>query len=287
MGVQIGVIYPQTELPTDPVTVRTYVTEVEHLGYHHVVVYDHVLGADPSVHAGWSGPYDIDTPFHEPFVLFGFLAGITRMELATGIVIAPQRQSALLAKQAAEVDVLTEGRFRLGVGTGWNKVEYDALGEDFHTRGRRLEEQVSLLRKLWTERSVSFEGQFDIIRGAGLAPLPAQRPIPIWMGASSAAAFERIGRVADGWFPMMAPGERLTEALRNISTGAEQAGRDPGSIGMEGRIPAGDDTARFADKWRQAGATHLSVDTMRAGNADLRSHLNSLASTARSLGLTR
>lgn len=286
MSVQIGVIYPQTELPTDPATVRSYVTEAESLGYHHVVAYDHVLGADPSVHAGWSGPYDIDTPFHEPLVLFGFLAGITRMELATGIVIAPQRQTALLAKQAAEVDVLAEGRFRLGVGTGWNRVEYDALGQDFHTRGRRLEEQVGLLRKLWTERSVNFEGHFDSVRGAGLAPLPAQRPIPIWMGASSPAAFERIGRVADGWFPMMAPGDRLTEALRHVSAGAERTGRDPAVIGMEGRIPANGDAARFADKWHEVGATHLSVDTMRAGHSDLSSHLEALASTARSLDLT-
>jgi probable F420-dependent oxidoreductase len=283
--VQIGVIYPQTELPTDPATVRAYVTEAEHLGYHHVVVYDHVLGADPSLHAGWSGPYDIDTPFHEPFVLFGFLAGLTRMELATGIVIAPQRQTALLAKQAAEVDVLAEGRFRLGVGIGWNKVEYDSLGQDFHTRGRRLEEQVGLLRRLWTERSVSIEGHFDTIQGAGLAPRPAQRPIPIWMGAASPAAFERIGRAADGWFPMMAPGDRLAEALRHIAAGAEQAGREATMIGMEGRIPANDDAARFADKWREVGATHLSVDTMRAGNVDLRSHLEALATAARHLAL--
>lgn len=283
---QIGVIYPQTELPTDPATVRAYVTEAERLGYHHVVVYDHVLGADPSLHPGWNGPYDIDTTFHEPFVLFGFLAGITRMELATGIVIAPQRQTALLAKQAAEVDVLAEGRFRLGVGAGWNEVEYDSLGQDFRTRGRRLEEQVVLLRKLWTERSVSFEGRFDTIQGAGLAPRPAQRPIPLWMGASSPAAFERIGRVADGWFPMMVPGDRLADALSHIAAGAEQAGRDPATIGMEGRIPANDDAARFADKWREVGATHLSVDTMRAGHADLRSHLEALATTARHLGLT-
>jgi probable F420-dependent oxidoreductase len=282
---QIGVVYPQTELPPDPTTVRAYATAVEQLGYDHILVYDHVLGVDPAVHQGWEGPYDIDTTFHEPFVMFGFLAAVTRIGLVTGIVIAPQRQTALLAKQAAEVDILTEGRFRLGVGVGWNRVEYESLGQDFHTRGHREEEQIGLLRRLWTERTVDFDGRFDRIQGAGLAPRPVQQPIPIWMGGASKAAFERIGRVADGWFPMMAPGERLDEACRQIEGEAAQANRDYRSIGMEGRIPAGADAPRFADKWRQAGASHLTVDTMRAGHEDLRSHLEALTLTARALGL--
>jgi probable F420-dependent oxidoreductase len=158
---QIGVIYPQTELPTDADTVRAYVQQVEQLGYRHVTIYDHVLGADPAVHAGWTGPYDVDTTFHEPLVFCGFLAAITQLELVTGIVVAPQRQTALLAKQAAEVDVLSEGRFRLGIGVGWNPVEYEALGQAFSTRGEREEEQIGLLRRLWTERSVTHEGKFD------------------------------------------------------------------------------------------------------------------------------
>lgn len=282
---QIGVVYPQTELAPDPATVRAYSKEVEQLGYRHILVYDHVLGADPAVHQGWKGPYDIDTPFHEPFVMFGFLAAITRIELVTGIVIAPQRQTALLAKQAAEVDILSEGRFRLGVGVGWNRVEYEALGEDFHTRGRREEEQIGLLRRLWTDRTVTFDGNFDRIQGAGLAPRPVQKPIPIWMGGASKAAFERIGRVADGWFPMVAPGEDLDEACRQIKSSADRANREYHLIGMEGRIPAGADAPRFADKWRQAGASHLTVDTMRAGNKDLRSHLDALSQTALALGL--
>lgn len=277
---QIGVVYPQTELAPDPSTVRAYVRGVEQLGFRHILVYDHVLGADPEAHPGWQGPYDVDTTFHEPFVLFGFLAAVTQLELVTGIIIAPQRQTALVAKQAAEVDILTSGRFRLGIGVGWNAVEYAALGQDFHTRGRRQEEQIGLLRRLWTERTVDHEGEFDSIKGAGIAPLPVQRPISIWMGGASAPAFRRIGRLADGWFPMVSPGERLDRALEQISAGASQAGRDPRSIGMEGRVPAGDQAGRHADKWREAGASHLTVDTMRAGHQGVDGHLKALEMTA-------
>jgi len=282
---QIGVVYPQTELATDPATVRAYVSGVEQLGFAHILVYDHVLGADPAVYTDWAGPYDIDTTFHEPFVMFGFLAAITRLELVTGIIIAPQRQTALIAKQAAEVDVLAKGRFRLGIGVGWNRVEYESLGQDFTTRGRRQEEQIGLLRRLWTERSVDHDGEFDHIRAAGIAPLPVQRPIPVWLGGSSDAAFGRIGRLADGWFPMTSPGERLDHARQIISNGATESGRDPDSIGMEGRIPAGDDAARLADKWRVAGASHLTVDTMRAGHEGIDGHLAALEHTAKALGL--
>src|SRR5438132_4951635 len=166
-----------------------------------VEIYDHVLGADPAVHARWNGPYDVDTTFHEPLVFYGFLAAITQLELVTGILVAPQRQTALLAKQAAEVDILSEGRFRLGIGVGWNPVEYQALGQSFSTRGEREEEQIGLLRRLWTERSVTHEGKSDRIIGAGLAPMPIQRPIPIWLGGVSPVAYRRMGEFADGWFP--------------------------------------------------------------------------------------
>ncbi len=282
---QIGAIYPQTELAPDPATVRTYVRGVEDLGYRHILAYDHVLGADPAVYPGWDGPYDIDTTFHEPFVFYGFLAAVTRLELVTGIIISPQRQTALVAKQAAEVDILAEGRFRLGIGVGWNAVEYEALGQDFGSRGRRQEEQIGLLRRLWTERSVDFDGRFDRIRGAGLAPLPVQRPIPIWMGGASPAAFRRIGRLADGWFPMTAPGERLDEARKHIAAGAEEAGRDADAIAMEGRIRAGAEAPRHAGKWRDAGATHVTVDTMRSGLEGVPGHLRALEQTAQALGL--
>src|ERR1700686_1424687 len=167
---QIGVVYPQTELPTDPGAVRSYVQRVEELGYRHILAYDHVVGADPAVHEGWRGPYDVDTTFHEPFVLFGYLAGLTSLELVTGIIILPQRQTALVAKQAAEVDLLTNGKFRLGVGVGWNPVEYEGLGMNFHTRGRAIEEQIEVLRLLWSKEVVTYKGSYTTITEAGLNP---------------------------------------------------------------------------------------------------------------------
>jgi probable F420-dependent oxidoreductase len=284
---QIGVIYPQTELPADPDTVRAYVRRVEELGYRHFAIYDHVLGADPAVHTGWKGAYDVDTTFHEPLVFHGFLAAITQLELVTAIVVAPQRQTALLAKQAAEVDVLSAGRFRLGIGIGWNRVEYEALGQDFSTRGQREEEQIGLLRRLWTERSVTHEGKFDHIIGAGLAPPPIQRPIPIWLGGRSPAAYRRMGRLADGWFPRLEPGPDLDAALAIIAAAAAEAGRDPEAIGMEPRVGWGagdtDELMRNAQRWRDAGATHLSVDTMGAGLPGLDAHLDALATVAEAL----
>jgi probable F420-dependent oxidoreductase len=257
---------------------------VESLGFRHLLAYDHVLGADLAVHQGWRGPYDSRTTFHEPFVAFGYLAGVTRLELVTGIIIVPQRQTALVAKQAAEVDVLCEGRFRFGVGIGWNAVEYEALGQRFDQRGRRLTEQVGLLRRLWTEPTLSFDGEFDTITGAGIAPLPVQRPIPIWMGGASDAAYRRMGRLADGWFPQVRPGEDLDHALDVIRTAASDAGRDPDAIGMEGRAAwSPDDPDRFVrqvQRWRDASATHLGIDTMRLGLTTVDAHLAALAKAA-------
>ena len=223
---KIGVVFPQTEIGADAGAVRAYAQRVEELGYSHVLAYDHVLGADPGVHVGWSGPYDLETTFHEPMVMFGYLAAVTRLELVTGIIILPQRQTALVAKQAAEVDLLTGGRFRLGVGLGWNAVEYEALGKDFTNRGRRMSEQVGLLRRLWTEQSVTFDGEFETVTGAGLRPLPVQRPIPLWFGGQSRRAYIRVGQLADGWFPQMPPDQRLDEALAVIAEAA--AARRPG-----------------------------------------------------------
>jgi probable F420-dependent oxidoreductase len=288
--VQIGVVLPQTEIGDQPKSLARYARHVEQLGFAHILAYDHVLGADPEVYPGWNRPYDINTTFHEPFVSFGYLAAITSaVELVTGIIILPQRQTALVAKQAAEVDVLSGGRLRLGVGIGWNAVEYAALGEDFSTRGRRMEEQVGLLRRLWTERSVTFDGEFDHVKGAGLMPMPVQQPIPLWVGGSSAAAYRRMGRVADGWFPQVLPGPRLTEALDLVAEGAAAAGRDPARIGMEGRINWGDgDPARLADhagRWRAAGASHLAVNTMGAGLTSLDAHLDALSTAAVVLGV--
>jgi probable F420-dependent oxidoreductase len=284
---QIGVVFPQTEIGAGVAEVRRYGTTVEELGFAHLLAYDHVLGADPQVHAPWRGPYDVDTTFHEPFVVFGYLAAITRLELVTGVIILPQRQTALVAKQAAEVDLLTEGRFRLGVGIGWNAVEYEALGESFGDRGRRMSEQIPLLRRLLTERTVTHVGEFDRITGAGIAPLPVQRPIPIWIGGQSPPAYRRIGRLADGWFPQVPPGPALHEAIEIISGAALEAGRDPATLRMEGRVGwSSSGIAKLVDhigRWREAGATHVTVSTMNAGLGAVDGHLEVLAEVAAAL----
>lgn len=284
---RIGVVFPQTELGGDPGAVRAYGERVEELGYSHILAYDHVVGADPKVHTGWSGPYDVHTTFHEPLVMFGFLAAVTRsVELVTGVIILPQRQTALVAKQAAEVDLLSNGRLRFGIGVGWNAVEFEALGEEFGNRGVRSAEQIEVLRRLWTEQSVTFEGEFHRITGAGLAPMPVQRPIPLWIGAASAPGYRRAGRIADGWFPMMSPGPKLDEAREIVAQAAVAAGRDPATVGMEGRINWTGDVDAVADgaaAWADAGASHLSINTMNAGLATVDDHLAALARVAAAL----
>ena len=281
---RVGVTFPQTELGGDPGAVRAYAERVEELGYRHILVYDHVVGADPQVHSGWNGPYDVHTTFHEPFVMYGYLAAITTtVELVTGVIILPQRQTALVAKQAAEVDLLSGGRFRLGIGVGWNAVEYEALGEDFGSRGKKSAEQIELLRRLWTEQSVTFDGDFHRVTGAGIAPLPVQRPIPVWIGAASAPGYKRAGRLADGWFPMMGPGSALDDARAVVDRAAVEAGRDPSTIGMQGRVDwrgDGDAAAEQLEAWAKAGASDVSVNTMGAGLKTVDDHLAVLARVA-------
>jgi probable F420-dependent oxidoreductase len=286
---RIGAVFPQTELGGDVAAVRAYGQAVEELGYTHVLAYDHVVGADPAVHQGWNGPYNVHTTFHEPFVLFGYLAAVTSLELVTGIIILPQRQTVLVAKQAAEVDLLTGGNFRLGVGLGWNAVEYEALGKSFTDRGRRMGEQIPLLRRLWTEPTVTHHSADESITGAGIAPLPVQRPIPVWIGAASEPAYRRVGRLADGWFPQVPPGEHLDLALAAVAAGADEAGRDPSKIGMEGRVTWNPDEpdmfVRQVDKWRDAGATDLTVNTMGTGQASVDDHIAALSTVAGLLGV--
>jgi probable F420-dependent oxidoreductase len=288
---QIGVVFPQTELGGDVGAVHAYAQTVEQLGYAHILAYDHVVGADPAVHQGWAGPYDVHTTFHEPFALFGYLAAVTNLELVTGVIILPQRQTVLVAKQAAEVDLLTGGRFRLGVGIGWNTVEYEALGKDFSTRGARSEEQITLLRRLWTEQTVTHAGPTERITGAGLAPPPLQRPIPIWIGGRSPKAYRRAGRLADGWFPMVVPGRKLDEAKAIVDEAATEAGRDPATLGMEGRATwdsgGVDSVVKHVGRWGDAGATHVSVNTMGAGFASVEEHLAALAAVAGAIGVSR
>jgi probable F420-dependent oxidoreductase len=285
---RFGVVLPQTELGGDVRELRAYATGAEALGYGHVMIYDHVVGADPAVHAGWERSYDVDTTFHEPMVALGFLAAVTRLELVTGVLILPQRQTALVAKQAAELDLLAEGRLRLGVGIGWNHVEYEALGQDFRTRGKRLEEQIALLRRYWTERSVSYHGTWDSVTGAGIAPMPVQRPIPVWIGANSAAAYRRAGRLADGWFPQTGPDAGFHEAWAVIAGAARAAGRDPAEIGIEARVHwrgNAADVAALVEGWRELGAGYVAVNTMGAGLRGAAEHLSALAEVASELDL--
>jgi probable F420-dependent oxidoreductase len=290
--VRIGVVFPQTEIGADPAVIRAYAAAVEELGYAHILAYDHVLGADPAGHPGYRGPYNVDSTFHEPFVLFGYLAALTSLELVTGVIILPQRQTALVAKQAAEIDILTEGRLRLGVGIGWNAIEYEALAKDFTDRGRRVTEQVELLRRLWTEPAVTFRGRYESVTAAGLAPMPRQRPIPIWFGGQAPPALRRAGRLADGWFPQVPPGPLLDEALAHVRHGAEAVGRDPSSLGLEGRVSVSrgiDVAVKRVDSWRAVGATHLSINTMGIGGAagavGIDRHIIALAELADAIAL--
>jgi probable F420-dependent oxidoreductase len=286
---QLGVVFPQTEIGPDPAVVKDYAQTAEALGFRHLLVYDHVLGADPEREGGWRGPYTHLHQFHEPFVLFGYLAGVApSLELVTGILILPQRQTPLVAKQAAEVDVLSGGRLRLGIGVGWNAVEYEALNEDFHTRGRRVSEQVALLRRLWTEPVVDFQGRYHTVPRAGILPLPVQRPIPIWLGGMADAVLRRVARWGDGWFPQFRPnGDTARTMMETLRGYVAEAGRDMSAIGIEGRINCGagtpDEWRQARDEWQAIGATHLSVNTMNAGLASPREHIAQIRRIAEAL----
>ena len=279
---RLGATFPQTEIGNDPAAVRDFAQAAEGAGYDYLLAYDHVLGADPTKHT-LTGPYTHESMFHEPFVMFGYLAALTqRIDLVTGIMILPQRQTALVAKQAAEVDVLSGGRLILGVGIGWNQVEYEALGEDFHTRGRRSEEQVQLLRRLWEEPLVTFEGEFDTIRDAGINPRPGRR-IPIWFGGMSSNVLRRIGRYGDGWLPggRGAPDEARADVLRRferVREHAREAGRDAGAISLVGHAQARRHSVREAvteaRAWEEAGATHATLNTMNAGFETPQQHID-------------
>jgi probable F420-dependent oxidoreductase len=280
-NMRFGVVFPQTEIGTDPMTIRDFAQTAEDLGYHHILAYDHVIGANPASRPGWRAPYTHRDAFHEPFVLFGYLAGATRkIELVTGIIILPQRQTVLVAKQAAALDVLSGGRLRLGIGIGWNPVEYEALGENFQNRGRRCEEQIDVMRKLWTQELVSFAGKWHKIMDAGLNPLPIQRPIPVWFGATDERALRRLARLGDGWFPLLAPDDRCRAAIETIHSHARAAGRDPMSIGIEGRISLSQGSEetwlKQIAQWRDLGATHLTVNTMKAGLATPAAHIDAI-----------
>jgi probable F420-dependent oxidoreductase len=273
---KIGAVFPQLEIGTDPAVVRGWTETVESAGYTHVVAFDHVLGASPENRPGWTG-YTDKSLFHEVFVLFGYLAAITtNLELVTGVLVLPQRQTALVAKQAAEVDVLSRGRLRLGVGIGWNPVEYQALGVPFEQRGARLTEQVDVLRKLWAEPVVTYHGKFHEIVEAGLNPLPPRRSIPIWFGGGAEAVLRRTGRIGDGWMPQSPPDDEARKKVERLRAYAAEAGRDPAEVEIEPRLTLGDvpekDWGAFAEAWHELGATHLCVNTMKLGLAKPEDH---------------
>ena len=274
---QIGAVLPHNEIGTDPGAIKAYLQGVEDLGLTHLLVYDHVLGADRNRPGGFTGVYDKDVAFHEPFTFFAFAAAVTeRLELVSTVLILPQRQAALVAKQAAEVAVLSGNRVRLGVGTGWNKVEYVALNERFDNRGRRQAEQVEVMRRLWAEDAVDFAGEFHTIEGAGINPRPT-RPIPIWFGGSAPALLERCARIGDGWMPLGSPNDSSAVALATIRTHREAAGATMDGFGVQAQAQfAGGTPERWrghADKWRALGATHLALATHNAGPTDPDGHL--------------
>lgn len=271
---KIGVVFPQTEIGADPDVVAEYAVTAESLGYDHLIAYDHVLGAGTATRPDWKGPYNSESMFQEPFVLFSYLAALTSsIELVTAVIILPQRQTALVAKQAACVDVLSRGRLRLGIGTGWNDVEYEALGENFHDRGQRSEEQIDVLRKLWHDKVISYAGEHHTITEAGLNPLPTRGEIPIWLGGMAPAVIERVGRLADGWFPFV--NRDLEQQIQQVRASARAADRDPDSIGIECIMPSNssaDDIRRLQD----LGITHVAMVTMNQGLTDPAAHIDSI-----------
>jgi probable F420-dependent oxidoreductase len=278
---RLGAIYPQYDMPDDPGVIRDFAQAVEGIGYADLGIYEHVLGADRSQRPEFRGPYDSTTTFHEPFVLFGYLAGLTRsITLTTCIVILPQRQTALVAKQAAEVQLLSGGRFRLGVGSGWNPVEFEGLGMDFHTRGAREAEQVGLLRELWSNEVVNFEGRWDRVVAAGIRPLPPT-PIPVWFGGTDERALRRAAKLGDGWFPNVRP-ERGVPLIEQIRGFVREVGRDPSTFGIEPRVSFANTTPeqRRSDfeAWRAAGVDTISVVTLGAGFTKPEEHLAAMQS---------
>ncbi|MBM3944221.1 MAG: LLM class F420-dependent oxidoreductase [SAR202 cluster bacterium] len=282
---RISVVLPTTEIGNDPAVIRDYVRAVEALGCDDLVIYDEVLLSDPYKVSGISEEfqyYTLRNPFHEPLTLLAFIAGVTtKIGLGTSVLVAPMRDTALIAKQAAQVDILSNGRMRLGLGLGWNKLSYEGVGQDFHTRGRRLEEQVGVLRALWTQTAVNFKGEWHHITHSGISPKPVQMPIPIWFGGGAERVIDRIARLGDGWFPeVTSPNAAVEEKLVRLGALAKQAGRDPAAIGVEGKVSIGtrpeEEWAKEIDGWRRLNATHISVDTMAAGFATLGDHVRAI-----------
>ncbi len=277
---RIGVVFPQTEISSDPAKVRDYAQAVEEIGYDHILTFDHVLGGNAATH-DLQGPYKHTDSFHELFVLYGYLAAVTQnIELASGIIILGQRQTALVAKQAAAIDILSNGRLRLGIGIGWNDIEYEALGMNFENRGKRSEEQIDVMRKLWCNELITYEGKWHKITDAGLNPLPVQQPIPIWFGGHAEAVMRRVATIGDGWFPIFEIDDNGRKELDKLRSYIAEAGRDTSEIGIESfntaAVTTPDDCAKSASAWKTEGATHISFNTMNAGFKTLDEHIDAV-----------
>ena len=273
-----GIVFPQTEIGADPDDIAKFAIAVEETGYDHLVAYDHILGANVASRPNWSGPYTSESMFHEPFVLYAYLAGLTKtLEFVTAIIILPQRQTAVVAKQAACLDVLSRGRLRLGIGTGWNDVEYEALDENFHNRGIRSEEQIDVMRKLWAEPTISYKGKWHTITDAGLNPLPTNKSIPVWLGGTAPQVIERVGRIADGWFPFYNP--NLSTQIAKIHEVARSAGRSIDEIGIECLLPLGSSGSSELDRIKalqDIGVTHTSAVTMNHRLNSVQAHIDAI-----------
>ena len=278
---RLGAVFPQTESGTDVAAIKEYVQSVEAMGFDHILAFDHVLGANASNRPGWSGAYQHTDSFYEPITFYSYVAGIsTHIELATGVIILPQRQTALFAKQSATLDLLSGGRLRLGIGTGWNQVEYEALGENFHNRGKRSEEQINLLRKLWAEELVTFKGDHHIVTDAGLNPLPPRKSIPIWFGGMADPVLRRIAKFGDGWLPQGSPDDENKINFERLNRYLEANNKSIEDIGIEGRISLNMTNSEIQKNflaWGQLGATHVSVNTMNLGLQFPQEHLESLS----------
>jgi probable F420-dependent oxidoreductase len=270
MQFQLGAFFPTRDMPADPVAIRDWAQAAESIGFDFVEVSDHVLGADRAALPDFSGPYDVDDAFHETFVTLSYIAALTRnVGLASGVLILPQRQTALVAKQAAQLDVVSGGRLRLGIGVGWNPVEYAALGQDWHARGRRQEEQIVLMQRLWTERTVTFTGEFDRVQHAGINPRPLQQPIPIWFGGGVEPVLRRAARYGQGWIPLASPDQQVESQLQRLHGYLRAEGRDPSTFGIEAWIRSSSGTPdawrEAASRWQALGATHVTFYTSGQG----------------------
>ena len=274
---QIGAVFPHNEIGTDPGAIKAYAQGVEAMGITHLLIYDHVLGADPDREGGFRGPYDKDVAFHEPFTTFAFIAGVTdKIDLITTVMILPQRQTVLAAKQAAEVALLSNNRFKLGIGVGWNELEYVGLNETFNNRGRRQEEQVDVMRKLWSEDSIDYTGEYHRIDKASINPRPS-KTIPIWFGGSAPALLDRVARLGDGWIPLMGANDKAKACIDTIKQTREAAGLSFDNFGIQAQAQyAGGSPERWrkhAEAWREMGCTHLAIATHNAGPTNVDGHL--------------